>query len=341
MAQDKNPPFAIRNEPGKIFLEGRISAPVWPDLMKAYVRSVGRGPVALDFSAMESLEVSGLNALVKLSVAAKGQGRKLVASGLTPFFQEVFASSRIDAVIPVENPSPVREGQAPPPGWPWARPTASLAVSSLSEGALNLNVEGRRPVGPVQGFGLLWEKTYRVALPGKGPRPEEVIRAFKEHFPQFQPAKNRFYPSPAGIAPGEVVLINANTPAGLISTGVWVLYADDLSFTFMTPEGHPEAGWVSFNAFEDQGVVTAQIQGFARASDPLFEMGFVLMGSKEQEGIWMYVLASLCRHFGVTAPVVMNKSCVGTSYQFDRMGNVLKNAQILTMLHTVRKIAGI
>jgi hypothetical protein len=30
-------------------------------------------------------------------------------------------------------------------------------------------------------------------------------------------------------------------------------------------------------------------------------MGFELMGSREQEGIWRHVLASLARHFGIEA----------------------------------------
>lgn len=341
MAQENTPSCLVKTEPGRIFLEGRVSSLVWPDLMSAYVRVAGRDPVTLDFSEMESIDVSGLNALVKLAAAARGQEMKLLADGLSPAFREVFASARIDEAISCTTPYLGPEGLVLPPAWPWARPVKALAVSPVPEGAVNLNIDGRRTAGPLQGFGLLWEKTYRVALPGIGKGPAEVIEAVKKSFPALQPAKNRFFPSPAGIAPGEVVIINADTPAGLICTGVQVLHADDLSFTFITPEGHPEAGWVSFSAFEDHGVVTAQIQGFARASDPIYEIGFVLMGAKEQEGIWKHVLASLCSRFGVTAQVVMEKSCVGASYQWERVGNVMQNAQMLTMLYTIRKLTGL
>jgi hypothetical protein len=31
----------------------------------------------------------------------------------------------------------------------------------VAEGATNINVEGRRAVGPLQGFDQLWQKTYR------------------------------------------------------------------------------------------------------------------------------------------------------------------------------------
>ena len=48
----------------------------------------------------------------------------------------------------------------------WARHSGPLSVGDAPEGALNLNVDGRQLAGPVQGFGKLWQKTYRVALPG-------------------------------------------------------------------------------------------------------------------------------------------------------------------------------
>ena len=33
-----------------------------------------------------------------------------------------------------------------------------------------------------------------------------------------------------------------------LSTGVMVLYADEESFTLMTPQGHMFAGWITFSA---------------------------------------------------------------------------------------------
>ena len=110
--------------------------------------------------------------------------------------------------------------------------------------------------------------------------PAEVVAEWKAELPRFKPAENRFYPSPGGIAPGEVVLINAWTPGGPIATGVVVLYADDESFTLMTPQGHPEAGWVTMSAYTEDGVTIAQVQGLARASDPIYELAFRVMGAK-------------------------------------------------------------
>jgi hypothetical protein len=42
-----------------------------------------------------------------------------------------------------------------------------LEVSDVAEGAANVNVQGRREVSASQGFGKLWQKTYRGAF-GRG-----------------------------------------------------------------------------------------------------------------------------------------------------------------------------
>ena len=217
----------------------------------------------------------------------------------------------------------------------WAPPVTRLKVSSVPAGAENLNVDGRRTSGPLQGFGQLWQKTYRVRLSGAQATPEEVVRIWKERFPSFQPPENRFYPSMAGIKPGEVVLINASVGGLPVDGGVLVLYADDESFTFLTPEGFPEAGWNTFSAFEEDGATVAQIQSLARATDPIYEIGFRLMGSQKQEQIWAHVLTALADYFGVHGEVRTSKSCVDPKLQWAHAGNVWQNGAIRTLLHTM------
>ncbi len=84
----------------------------------------------------------------------------------------------------------------------WASPVSKLKVTDVPEGALNLNVEGRRVVGPLQGFGQLWQKTFRVRLSGVELSPAEVMKTCKEKVPFLMPPDSRFYPSVAGVAPG-------------------------------------------------------------------------------------------------------------------------------------------
>ena len=136
----------------------------------------------------------------------------------------------------------------------WARPVDKLAVEGERPGALNLNVAGKGLTGPLQGFGALWQKTYRLPLTGVETTPAEVMAYWKAHLPELMPDDSRFYPSMTGVKPGEVVLINATLPSMFgappmpVSTGVLILYADDESFSVMTPDGHPESGFNTFSA---------------------------------------------------------------------------------------------
>jgi uncharacterized protein DUF1990 len=218
----------------------------------------------------------------------------------------------------------------------WAKRVEKLEVSEVPAGAAGVNVQGRREVGALQGFGKLWQKTYRVRLTRADVTPEEVVKAWKERFPELQPPNSRFYPSMAGVAPGEVLFISASVGGMPVYTGVRVIYADDESFTVMTPEGHPESGWNTFSAYrDDDGTTMAQIQSLARANDPIYELGFRIVGSTTQERIWTHVLKSLAAHFGVNEPVTLEKVCIDPKMQWSYIRNVWQNAGARSMLYTM------
>jgi hypothetical protein len=86
----------------------------------------------------------------------------------------------------------------------WATSRNVLRVSEVPSGAVNLNVEGRRAAGALQGFGQLWQKTHRLRLTGVKATPAEVVEVWKREFPSFHPPESRFYPSLDGVAPGEI-----------------------------------------------------------------------------------------------------------------------------------------
>lgn len=234
------------------------------------------------------------------------------------------------------NPPPRRSSKEA-----WARAGGRLKVSAAPAGAINLNVDGRQVVSPLQGFGQLWQKTYRVRLSDAQITPAEVMKVWKDNFPKFQPPGNHFYPSMSGIQPGEIVLIDSTLPAvpggpGLIpiASGVMVLYADDECFTVMTPEGFPESGWNTFSAYEEDGCTVAQVQSLARATDPIYEFGFRFMGgSRQQEATWVHVLTALAAHWDVKGEVSVAKVCVDPKIQWSEARNIWYNAGIRTVLH--------
>src|SRR5207253_5330387 len=107
----------------------------------------------------------------------------------------------------------------------WAKPVRRLEATDR-EGAINANVRGRRLNAANGGFGRLFQKTFTVQV-GSHVTPEEVIQVWKTRFGEFWPKGQKMFLSPAGIAPGEVGLINASIPGTpTMATGVLVIYAD-------------------------------------------------------------------------------------------------------------------
>jgi hypothetical protein len=306
-----------------------------------------RGFIVIDFSKVQRINGLGISMLVKLSTLAGRRRQSCIAFGPSDHHRAVFDLTGLDhamrvyrdqseamGVIGLPVPGGLTTAAPAAPGdvAGWAKPVVRLTVPPMPPRAINRNMAGRRVVGPVDGFGPLWQKTYRLPIAETGLSPEAVIQALKNNFPSFQPAYNRFYPTARGIAPGEVVAIDSSTPGGPVSTGVMVLYADDLSFTFITPQGHPESGWVTFSAFRRGGNLIAQIVGLARANDLVYEMAFRAIGSKMQIKIWTHVLESLARHLGVSPDVSVEAICVDPGVRWAQSGNVWYNAQIRTML---------
>ena len=203
------------------------------------------------------------------------------------------------------------------------------------DGVRGTNVAGRRLTGPVQGFGKMWQKTYRLTVPGDI-TPQQAIATWKAHFPEFWPAGNRFAGALTGISPGDVALLDLAIGGGVkLSTGVFVLYADEESFTLMTPQGHMFAGWITFSAERDAAGTAVQAQVLMRANDPLYELGMMFGGHRKEDVFWAQTLTALGDYLGAAgAPVTTRTVCVDSKRQWHNAGNVWHNSMIRSVFQT-------
>lgn len=226
---------------------------------------------------------------------------------------------------------------APTPHGTWAKPVDRLNASGIQAGINTIN--GKQLAGPMRGFGQMWQKTYSLRLVNAGVTPQQVVTAWREQFGSFWPRENRFYGSSSGIAPGEVAVLDLAGPYGirapgdhgLVSTGVLVIYSDNESFSFMTPQGHIFGGMITFSAYEENGVVVAQIQALIRANDPLYEIGARIgMVHKMEDEHWHTVLKNLAQHFGVQGAVKQTNVLVDPRLRWSEAGNVRHNAAVHT-----------
>ncbi len=220
----------------------------------------------------------------------------------------------------------------------WAKPVDRLSAAGV-QGASVDAVSGRRVSGPLHGFGQLWQKTFRVRLDGTELTPQELIAIWKANFPSFWPGGARFYAPLAGIAPGEVALLDVPPIPGSpvrMSTGVMVMYADDESFAFVTPEGHNLSAWITFSAHHDGEVTVAQAQALERTSDPLDELAYAFGANRLNDRFWRQTLENLARHIGVATPVVDVQSvCIDKRRQWHNAGNLRNSAILRTVRHTM------
>jgi len=229
-----------------------------------------------------------------------------------------------------ERPSPRDQGA-------WAQPVDRLTTTASGAGIDR--VTGKRVAGPVQGFGQMWQKTFAVRLDGVAMSPTELVAHWKANFPTFWPKGAKFYAPLSGISPGEVALLEVQAVPGApltMSTGVMVIYADEESFAFMTPEGHMFSAWITFSAHRDGDVTVAQVQALERASDPFVELSYVFGANRQNDKFWERTLENLAKSVGLAAPTVSStKVCVDKRRQWRYVRNIRGSIIISTAVGTV------
>ena len=259
---------------------------------------------------------------------------------------------------------PERQVQAGPPTVPGdadATPSAPLPrnaaswatkidrLSVASGDTPGQNVAGRRLTGPVQGFGKMWQKTYWIEV-GPNISPQTVIAEWRDHFGEFWPAGNRFKGPLTSLSPGDVALLDVSVGGGVrLSTGVFVLYADEESFTLMTPQGHMFAGWITFSAERAGGAramdasagapTVVQTQVLMRANDPLYELAMSLGGHRKEDQFWVQTMTALAKYLGALPTTVHSRTvCIDRRRQWGNFGYLWHNSMVRSMLHSATAV---
>ena len=109
------------------------------------------------------------------------------------------------------------------------RPLGSLRRDAEgADGIVHRNVEGRSWHEPPPGLRQDVAENLQGASEDS---PSEVVATWRERFPEISGFEEGFRVPSGGLAPAP------SRCWGL--SGVMVLYSDETSFTYMTPEGHP------------------------------------------------------------------------------------------------------
>ena len=179
--------------------------------------------VLLDFSELEYMNSGGIGLLVTLLVRANRReaaaARVRAQRPLPPDLRadparrgdhdlrrrgrQRWPRSREERTMSEQQQTTARDDDN------WAKPIDRLAAGNVPP-ARSTRVGGKQVVSPIQGFGKMWQKTYRVALAGPSVTPQEVIATWKAEFPTFWPKGSQFHAPLTGIAPGEVALLQAS-----------------------------------------------------------------------------------------------------------------------------------
>jgi anti-sigma B factor antagonist len=96
---DQQGPAAI------LHIEGDVTSASEGDLMAAYGLATANGSttVILDFSGLDYMNSGGIGLLVTLLVRAQRAGGRLVATGLSEHYRQIFSLTRLDEAIEITD----------------------------------------------------------------------------------------------------------------------------------------------------------------------------------------------------------------------------------------------
>jgi len=334
-------------------IRGTLDAACKKELSEAFKNGVEKSQdILLNLSDLLHMDTEGAGYLAICASGAAQNNLAVAACGLQEPFQDVFRLTRLDeAMVLFDNEKEalqcagywkriVRSTGASPhyqgplvPGW--ARSVECLSVRDIPDAAMNINVNGRQTTGPVEGFGRLWDKRYRLRLKESNNEPQQIISLWRSEFPTFWPPGNHFYSSGRlPVSPGTEAVLNLTLPGGLLlATGLMVIYADDTSFSFITIQGHILCGWITFSSFRENSATIIQVNPIFRASDPLMELGLRMGAAKQEDTFWHATLGNLARRLGVQGEISQQDVLIDPRVQWSEWKNLWYSAAIRSSLY--------
>ena len=96
---DEQGPVAI------LHISGDVTSASEADLMAGYGLAAANGATAvvLDFSKLEYMNSGGIGLLVTLLVRAQRAGGRLIATGLSEHYRQIFSLTRLDEAIEIHD----------------------------------------------------------------------------------------------------------------------------------------------------------------------------------------------------------------------------------------------
>lgn len=93
----------VNDKAAALEVSGELTRLADGPLTKAYADAVALGArtIVLDFSGLTFMNNKGIGLLVRLEARARGEGRRLVAAGLSEHYRRVFQVTRLDDGIKV------------------------------------------------------------------------------------------------------------------------------------------------------------------------------------------------------------------------------------------------
>jgi len=334
-------------------LQGSITAETGASLVQnaSQILQPGLKKLILDFENVDFVDCAGVCALVEVIVMAARKKTQLAAYGASRQLLTIYRLTGLHDSFQHEDHDPTMQkpaktvepgiGESHSPSSTgylqnWSSRIGPLIVEGHPpNGTINLNVNERYLQGPLQGFGQLWQKRYTLHIDSPELSPEDVISHWKAHFGTFWPPGNYIYIPGNQIRLDTTGLLDlAFLPGFRLVTGMVVMYDDQDTFAFLTPQGHMYAGWISFSARKQKHGVQVQIQALIRASDPVYELGFRMgFGHKMEDRFWAKTLQNLGSQFGSSAEVVQKNRLIDPRIQWRWTKNLWYNAAIRTTLY--------